>query len=1019
MRQKTVRCAGLSLLLLPLLWVSTANEAAAQQGTVTGVVTDSRSMQPVRGPQISVVGTTRGTLADQNGRFSIDVDPGTHTLRVTMLGYRTAEQEVTVVAGETVQIEFSLTQAALQLDAIVATGQAAGTQRRAIGNTVSSIQGEQLAELAPMSNVREMMTARAPGLTYLANSGQAGAGGRIRIRGSGSFLGSNQEPVVYVDGMRIQSTNTLGGGSTVQPQSALDVINPQDIESIEIIKGPAASTLYGADAAAGVIQIFTKKGRGVGGVQWNFNVERGQSDWALPVPDNYFTCAADGEVPFRGDRVNNPDIFPGCTQFSGDEPLSQRILSGNPILEERPVTLRDGNSHSATLSARGGGEGFNYYLSFEESKEKGVYNNNFNNRRGGRANFTVTPSENFSFAANVAVARVHNMMNWANNSSNSILRNGMRGRPGVMGPFRENWRGMTPELSNMYDNQRWTERHTVGAQINWTPFHWWENRLSMGLDKSDRTVQVFYEIDRTGLEPFGAVNATGTISRDLPRNHVYTLDYAGTVRYTLSNDWQANTSFGLQVNRNESESHSADGEGLVANQLNMVGQAAVTSGGQSRSEQVSAGFFVQEQLTWRDRVYLTGAFRFDDNSAFGEDFEYVVYPKAQAAWVLSEEDFFDYDFVDEFRLRSAWGRAGSAPSPFTADRTFEPNVTTIGDISTGQLSTSSFGNPDLKAETGQEYELGFDASMLDGRLSVEATYYNQTTKDALLNVPVPQSSGWTGNALQNVGEIKNTGLELLITGTPVYNPRVQWEVTTSFATNNNELVSFGDAPVDEITFGSFASVQRHREGYPLGGYWAVDVQRDAQGNVVLDENGNATVMNAREDEIFMGPMLPTREIGLSNTVTLFGNLQLYAHLDYKGGNTIWCAICSIRSRIDDNHWEVNDPDASPEQWAQWNSLQTLTHLHDGDFIKLRELSVSYTLPNDWAAMMRADRASLSLAARNWDILWTKYEPYRQADGSRVAADPEVQFHSSQTATTLDYASTPMTRRITASLRVQF
>jgi TonB-dependent starch-binding outer membrane protein SusC len=1018
MRQHLVRRAGLALLLVPFLWLSTAEEAAAQQATITGEVTDARTMRPLAGAQVNIVGTTRGTLADRNGRFSLNVDAGTHTIRVTMLGYRSVEEEVTVSAGGTSNVELRLTSAALQLDEIVATGQAAATQRRAIGNTVSNIQADRLAEMAPMNNVREMMTARAPGLTYLANSGQAGAGGRIRIRGSGSFLSGNQEPVVYVDGIRVQSTSSLGGGSTVQGQSALDVINPEDIESIEIIKGPAASTLYGADAASGVIQIFTKKGRDVDQVQWSFAAERGESEWALPVPDNYFTCSTGDEFTFRGNRIGGSS-FPGCAQFTGSEPLDQRVLVGNPIVEEKPLTLRTGNSHSATLSARGGGEGYNYYISFEESKEQGVYHNNFNNRRGGRANFTVTPSENFSFSANVGLARVHNRMNWANNSSNSILRNGLRGRPGVMGPFRENWRGMTPELSNMYNHQRWTERHTLGTQITWTPYQWWENRLSLGLDKSDRIVQTFYEIDTTGLAPFGATSATGTISRSLPQNHVYTLDYAGTMRYTLTDDWDANTSFGLQINRNEASSHSASGQGLVANRLNMVGQAAVTSGGQSRSEQVSAGFFVQEQLIWRDRVYATAAVRFDDNSAFGEDFEYVVYPKAQLAWVMSEEDFFDYHWVDEFRLRGAWGRAGSAPGPFTADRTFQPNVTTVEDQSVGQLSTSSFGNPDLKAETGQELELGFDASLLDGRLSIETTYYSQSTQDALLSVPVPQSSGWTGSHLRNVGEIKNWGWEFLITGTPVYNPTVQWEVTTSIATNQNELVSFGDAPIDEITFGSFASVQRHRPGYPLGGYWAVDVQRDANGVPVLDANGNAIVLNDREDEIYMGPMLPTREIGFSNTVTLFGNLQLYAHLDYKGGNKAWCAICSVRSRIDDNQWEVNDPNATVEQLAQWTSLQTLTHIHDADFIKLRELSVTYRLPSDWAAMMRADRASLSLAARNWDMLWTNYKPYRQRDGSYAKADPEVQFSASQTFSTLDYASTPMTRRLTASLRVQF
>lgn len=166
-------------------------------------------------------------------------------------------------------------------------------------------------------------------------------------------------------------------------------------------------------------------------------------------------------------------------------------------------------------------------------------------------------------------------------------------------------------------------------------------------------------------------------------------------------------------------------------------------------------------------------------------------------------------------------------------------------------------------------------------------------------------------------------------------------------------------------------------------------------------------------------MLPTREIGFSNSVTLFGNLQLYAHLDYKGGNKAWCAICSIRSRIDDNHWQVNDPNASPEQVARWTSLQTETHIFDADFIKLRELSATYRLPSEWTAPIGADRVSLSLAARNLDILWTNYKPWSDTNGNPVKSDPEVQFYSSQTFTTLDYASTPMTRRLTASVRVQF
>lgn len=999
MRSKSVRCAGVLVAALALLLLPPPETAEAQQtGTVAGQVTDVRTMRPLAGAQIQIVGTTRGTLAAQNGTFEIgNVTPGSYTVRVQMLGFRSEEAEVDVVAGQTANVDFQLTQTALALDEIVVTGQAGEAQRRSVGNAVSSISAERLQEISPQTNVRTMFQARAPGLTYLSNSGQAGAGGRIRIRGSGSFVAGNQEPVIYIDGVRIQSGN-LGGSSLVQPTNALDNLSPEDIESIEVIKGPAASTLFGADAAGGVIQIFTKRGRDAGRIQWTATFDRGQSAWRMPIPDNYFTCTQS--------RINNPNTFPGCAGQSVGT-----LLVGNPIEDERPITLRDGNNHRATLSARGGGEFFNYFLSLEESKEQGVYNNNFFNRRGGRANFNITPSETFNFALNLSVSRTHNMMNWANNSSNSILRNGLRGRPGVMGPFRQDWRGMTPELSNMYDNQRWSERHIVSFQANWNPTSWFTNRLSLGLDKNDRTNQVFYEIDRTGRAPFGAINATGTISRSVPTTHVYTFDYAGTVRRSLNVEWESNTSFGAQLNRTEFESHSAFGEGLVADRLNLVSQAAVTTGGQSRSEQISAGFFVQQQVVWRDRVYGTVAVRVDDNSAFGEDFSVVTYPKAQLAWVISEEDFFRFDWVDEFRLRGAFGQAGSAPPPFEADRTFSPAVTTVDDQSVNQLATASFGNPDLKAETGQEIELGFDASFLDGRMGVELTYYNQRTKDALLQVPVPISSGWTGSRWTNVGEIANSGLELMITGTPVYGRNVLWEVNATLATNQNELVSFGDAPIEEIAFGSFASVQRHREGYPLGGYWAVDVVRDASGTPVLDANGNAIV--DFDNEIYMGPILPTREIGLSNTVTLFGNLSLYAHLDHKGGNKVWCAICSIRSRIDDNHWEVNDPNAPPEQRAVWTSLQTKTHIWDADFLKLREISATYTLPTEWAGAVRADRMSFTLAARDlW--MWTNYTPYR---GEK--ADPEVQFFAGQGFSTLDYASTPMTRRLTASVRVQF
>jgi TonB-dependent starch-binding outer membrane protein SusC len=191
----------------------------------------------------------------------------------------------------------------------------------------------------------------------------------------------------------------------------------------------------------------------------------------------------------------------------------------------------------------------------------------------------------------------------------------------------------------------------------------------------------------------------------------------------------------------------------------------------------------------------------------------VYYPKASLSWVISDEDFFDWGFTDELKLRAAWGRAGNAPAPFSADRTFTSGRTVVDDGLVNTLTVSSYGNPNLKAETGQELEFGFDASILNGKAGIEFTYYRQTTQDALISVPDPTSTGFTGTHLVNIGEIGNSGFEVLVTGTPVTTPNFGWDATVAFSTNNNELVSFNGAR-EEQAFGSFASVQRHREGYP-------------------------------------------------------------------------------------------------------------------------------------------------------------------------------------------------------------
>ncbi len=995
------RWGGVVALAALTLVIPTALEA--QTGSIRGEVVDAVTRRPVAGAQVEIANSRLGGLTTTAGQYLIlNVPVGEHEVRIQYIGFATATQTVSVTSGQAATANFELTQAALQLDQIVVTGTAQETEARSVGNTVSTIDASAIAEIAPISTVQQLLTARTPGLTLTANSGQAGSSSKLRIRGAGS-LAAGLEPVVYVDGVRMKSGTQGGldvGWGGAQGTDALDFLNPNDIESIETIKGPAASTLYGADAAGGVIQIITKKGRAGSGLVWNASFEMGFSEWALDTPTNYWRCTSS--------NIANPSVYPGCGGVA-----ENTVLTDDPV-KRHPVALRqnDGGPESYAdlntfnLSARGGGEAFNYYLSFETGGEEGVYYNNFRDRTSGRANFGFTPTERFSTTVNVGYARTHVQMPYANNSSNSILRNGFRGRPGSSAPWEEGFRGFGPNLSNQYDNQTEAERTTIGMTINYQPWDWFTNRLTMGMDKQDRVNSEVYEIDTTGAQPWGALAANGRVQRELPVDHFWTLDYAGTMTTDITTDIGSSLSFGMQLVREQYSSHYVEGQGFVANNLNLIGTAATTLASQGFVEQTSLGVYFQEQLAWQDRLYGTVAVRVDDNSAFGSDFSLVVYPKASLSYIISDEEFFSLPYVDELKLRTAWGQAGKAPDPFTADRAFAPDVTVVGDAAVNQLSTASYGNPDLKAETGSELEMGFDASLFNGRAGLEATYYNQRTTDALIQVPDPPSSGFSGSHFVNIGEIANSGFEFLLSGSPIYSRNLQWDATLSLYTNSNELVSFGGA-LDEISFGAFAQVHKHIEGYPLGGYWSVDVQRDGSGNPVLDPNGNAIV--DFDNEVFVGPQLPTREVAFSNTVTLMGNLRIFAQMDYKAGNYQWCAICSIRNRIDRNSWEVNNPDASPAEIAVWRSRQTKTHLFPADLIKLREVALSYTLPTQMSGAFRADRATLTVSGRNlW--MWTKYEG---------TSDPEVTFYSTGEFSELDYASTPMTRRLAASLALQF
>ncbi len=1037
---------------------------AQATGTITGTVRSASTGRVIDAVRVQIVGTSRAALTDQEGKFTIAAVPaGQRNVRATKLGFSSREATVVVAEGQTAELNLNLPVSAIVLSEVVVTGTAGAQEKREIGNSIGTIAvGEQLPA-APIANATELLTARTPGLSLMANSGQTGSSSNIRIRGAGS-LSAGYQPVFYVDGIRIESGN-VEANSLYQGGSALDFLNPQDIESIEVIRGPAASTLYGADAANGVIQVITKKGRGAKRAQWTVSSEIGNNEWVESVSgDNYTTyrrCTV---------AMQSSNSFPGCQVAAGnrdslprawidrdgtsrtDIPASdiiaipgssEFVLKDNPLFRH-PRALRTGATSALNASVRGGAGAMGYFLSFNKDDEEGVYFNNAFDRIGGRSNFDVEVSPTLNLNSQVSYTRSHLQQPLSNNASNGLIRNAMRGRARAQSaPWEAGFLGFSPDITNEFDRQNRLERATFGITGNWAPLGWFRNKLTLGLDRQSYLETEFTRQDTTGRAPWGATAATGIIDHQIATVHRWTADYSGTVDRQVTQTISSATSAGAQLNARKERSFFARGEGLVANNLNLVGAAATRSADEDVQEQTSLGFFFEERLGWRDRVYGTAALRVDDNSAFGSNFSVVAYPKASLSWIISDEEFFHIPYTDELKLRTAWGRAGNAPEPFTADRTFTSGQGVAADALVNTLTVSAYGNPNLKAETGQELELGFDASVLRGRLGVEFTFYNKQTVDALVTVPDPGSTGFSGSHLVNIGEISNRGIELLLTGRPLTLPRFAWDASVAFSTNSNKLVSFNGAR-DEIILGAFADVQRHREGYPLGGFWAVDVERDATtgqpvvrdnaGNVVanpvLDAAGQrVTVLsscrwapsdptwnrNTDCDDIYMGPSRPTREATFTNTFTVFRDFRIYTQFDYRGGHYQWCAACSLGTRIDLNTWDVNtggtalNPDVTVADVLALRSLQTKSHISKADYMKFRELSLTWSVPPRWTRAMPGSRWAVTLSGRNIG-LWTKY---------KGKGDPEVQFDPNSTFQMLDYAATPQTRRLNASFRVNF
>ena len=1005
--------ALLGALTLALLFGGTA-AAQAQQANVTGRVTEAGSGVPIADAQVFIVGTNLGGLTNQDGRFNLrNVPVGTQQLRVIRIGYTEIKRPVSVTAGQSSTLDLALSKSVISLQEVVTTA-TGDTRRVEIGNAISNIDAKKVVESTPISNVSDLLNSRAPGVSVISGT-QTGTGSRIRVRGNNS-LSLNNDPIYVIDGVRMTSDQGSGIGTGGNRANRVGDLNPEEIENIEIVKGPSAATLYGTDAANGVIVITTKRGR-AGAPQWAVHTEGGLIKDRNDYSDNYTIAGhSPGLTAYR--ECPLPLISAGtCIRDS------VRVYA--PINDPDATPLGTGNRFAFGAQVSGGTETVRYFLSGDRANELGVLSlPEFERRRfdstgavlhehterpnaqiknSFRANINAAITPKLDVAVNSGFVNSDTRFSRESNAT-SGLGSHLFGGPGYRTNGTVSTSGTVPAQATPLSGYRaWTPAYSweerTGQQVNrfilgfnaqYRPTSWLQIRGLVGNDLTDRRDD---NLLRRGEGPPITTRYREGFKDQLHTNiRNLSADVGGTATFNPTASINSKTTIGTQFVDRTFQQTEAFGQYLPPG-AQTASAGAAPQAFEGTTIQKTLGFFVEEAVAFRDRLFVTGALRTDQNSAFGTSFQRVIYPKASVSWLASEEEFFPkFGWMNSVRLRAAYGASGVQPGSNDALRSFDGLSPNIRGTDQPGLIFDAVGNDSLRPERTTEIEAGFEMKFFNSRGSVDFTYYHKRTRDALISAIVPPSLGAATTVRQNLGAVENSGYELLVNGQLLDRRAVAFDLTLSGSINDNKLVSLGGTPPQILT------TTRAVEGYPLFGLWAqpIDGWEDKNGDGILTYNANPAL-----NEVFVGDsaifraysspryiLTATPGLDLANR-----RLRIQALFDYRGGNRYYNNTERIRCVSRQNCNGLMNPEASLEEQAM--VVATRDHpaktldgfFQPGSFVKLRELSATFTAPENVVARVRGARSlSFTASARNVKT-WSNYR----------GVDPETDFTASETS----------------------
>ncbi len=980
-----------------LLLVLGAQAGHAQVRQISGRITNAQTEQAVPEATVAVLGTQIVAQAGSDGRFVLNAPEGNANLMVRGIGFK--RQQILVPVGqETVNV--ALEPDVFKLEEIVITGQATGVEQRNLANAVSTVSAAELTR-APTPTIESALQGKIPGATIQANSGAPGGGIQVNLRGVSTIIG-DLEPLYVVDGIAVSDVAIPNGANAVTAAQAggnprnqdnavnrIADINPEDIERIEVLKGGSAAAIYGSKATNGVIFITTKRGQ-VGKPQFNISQKFGFSERANELGSRTFADTTEAFSVFS-DTALVRSVFQAGRTFD----FEKELYGHKPL------------SYETDASVSGGTENTRYYVSALVKDDGGIATNTGYRKQALRSNLDQELGGGFQIAVNVSGTHSNSRRGISNNDNSGTS-------PFLVFPFTPNFVDLLPtssgdslfpsdfpnnpfERSNplqtfqFLTNDEDVWRLLGTTTLRWSAFRSAKSNLQLiGIGGVDYFQQDnnFVSPPELQFEPNDGQPGTVVLSKSSNRNLNLALNATHTY---LPGDPERGTqwtsSAGIQFEERRLFATQILGRTLLTGQTSP--QQAASQTVLSRLEPIrDLGLFGQEEVLLANRrLLLTAGMRADRSSANGSPDKFFFYPKFAASYR------FEHPFggVDEIKFRAAYGQTGNRAA-FGA--LFSPDTTgTIGG-SSGTFIGTRAGDPNLKPERQKEIETGFDATMANGRAQLTLTLYQKNITDLLLERTLAPSAGQENRIFSSQSSLRDQGIEAALTVQPVQSKDVNWILRTTFFANRSKITRL---TVPTFQTGGFAlslgTFQIEQDSSPTQMFGLVGV--DANGNPVAGKVGDAS---------------PDFQMSFSSDVD-FHRFTLGMLWDYKQGGDI-INLTEFLYDAGQNSVDFTEPGGGADRITRFGDGFTDPYIQSGTYVKLRELNLSYNLPDRFVSGLfgRGIRtARLSLTGRNL----LRFTPYR-------GLDPEVSnFGRQAIVRNIDVAPFPPSRSFFFSIDLGF